>query len=128
MFLQLKLTKIEHRPLISVIMPVFNTKPAELSAAIDSVIAQTYSHWELCIADDGSTNPEIRDILSEYTLNVTSLNLFILEKQGGIATALNAALRLASGEYVALLDHDDTLSPHALGYVAEAINRHTKPI
>ncbi|MGI9072894.1 MAG: glycosyltransferase [Bryobacteraceae bacterium] len=124
--LQLKLARLEYRPLISIIMPVFNTKPDELAGAIDSVIAQSYSHWELCIADDGSTKPEIRIILSEFKTQCEKIKIIYLEKQSGIAAALNAALSLASGEYVALLDHDDTFSPHALGYVSEAINRHTE--
>ncbi|MGI8960412.1 MAG: glycosyltransferase [Bryobacteraceae bacterium] len=124
--LQLKLVKIAYRPLISIIMPVFNTKPDELSAAINSVLAQSYSHWELCIADDGSTRPEVKTILSEFAVQCEKIKIVYLAKQGGIATALNAALSLASGEYVAMLDHDDTLSPHALAYAIEAINRHTE--
>jgi GT2 family glycosyltransferase len=123
----LKLARIEDRPLISILMPVFNTEPNELSAAIQSVTAQKYSNWELCITDDGSTRSEIRSILSEAAARCDRIKVFYSEEQRGIATALNAAVRIASGEYITLLDHDDALSPYALAYVAEAIHRHSRP-
>jgi GT2 family glycosyltransferase/predicted nucleic acid-binding Zn-ribbon protein len=125
--LLLKLARIEYRALISIVMPVFNTEPDELSAAINSVIVQSYSDWELCIADDGSTRPEVRSILSEFASRCERIKVVYSEERGGIAAALNAALRLASGEYVAFLDHDDTLSPHALAYVIEAIDQRSRP-
>jgi O-antigen biosynthesis protein len=125
--LLLKLARIEDQPRISILMPVFNTEPGELSAAIESVIGQKYSNWELCITDDGSTRSEIRGILSEATDRCDKIKILYSDQQRGIAAALNAALTLASGEYIALLDHDDTLSPQALAYVAEAIHRHSKP-
>ncbi len=125
--LLLKLAHIEYKPLISILMPVFNTEPDELRAAIDSVIAQSYPYWELCIADDASTRPEIRTILSEFASRSENIKVTYLGHQSGISAALNAARRLAAGEYIALLDHDDTLSPHALAYCAEAINRHSRP-
>ncbi len=125
--LLLKLARIEYRPLVSIVMPVFNTDPDELSAAIESVLAQSYSHWELCIADDGSTRPEVRSILSDFASRCEGIKVIHSQERGGIAAALNAALRLASGEYVAFLDHDDTFSPHALAYIIEAIDRHSRP-
>jgi O-antigen biosynthesis protein len=125
--LLLKLDRLEYRPLISILMPVFNTKPDELLAAIDSVVAQSYPNWELCIADDGSNQPEIRPILADFERRYQNIHVHFSEKHGGISAALNAAYRVASGEYVALLDHDDTLSPHALAYVVESINQPSRP-
>src|SRR5205085_2361792 len=122
--ISLKLARVPNRPLVSILMPVFNTEPEELSAAINSVIAQSYSNWELCIADDSSTKPEIKSILSDFASRHANIKVSYLEHRGGIAAALNVALKLASGAYVALLDHDDTLSPHALAYVIEALDRH----
>jgi O-antigen biosynthesis protein len=125
--LLLKLAQIQYEPLISILMPVFNTEPDELSAAIESVIAQKYSNWELCMTDDGSTRSEIRGILSAAAAHCDKIKVFYSEEQRGIAAGLNAALAMASGEYIALLDHDDTLSPYALAHVIEAIHRHAKP-
>ncbi len=125
--LLLKLAHLEYQPLISILMPVFNTEPDELKAAIHSVIAQSYPYWELCIADDASTRPEVRTILSEFASRSENIKVTYQKWQSGISAALNAARKLASGEYVALLDHDDTLSPNALAYCAEAINRHSRP-
>ncbi len=120
----LKSSRFSYRPLVSILMPVFNTRPEELSAAINSVIAQSYSNWELCIADDGSMRPEIKKILSECANRHPNIKVSYLEQRRGIAAALNTTLGLASGAYVALLDHDDTLSPHALAYLIEALDRH----
>jgi GT2 family glycosyltransferase len=125
--LLLKLDRLEYRPLISILMPVFNTEADELSAAIASVISQSYPNWELCIADDASTRPEIRPVLAEFESRYRNIHVHYSEEHRGISAALNAARGLASGEYVALLDHDDTLSPHALAYVLESINQDSRP-
>ncbi|MBV9301916.1 MAG: glycosyltransferase [Acidobacteriaceae bacterium] len=122
--ISLRLPRLNDRPLISIVMPVFNTQPNELQAAIDSVIAQSYSNWELCIVDDGSTRGETKAVLAEFGTSRTNFKVAYSEERGGISAALNTGLGLASGEYVAFLDHDDTLSPHALAYIVEAINRY----
>jgi GT2 family glycosyltransferase len=101
-------------PLISVIVPTWNTDPDLLVKAISSVRQQSYSNWELCIADDGSTDPETRAALQELAASDTRINVAFNDANRGIAAASNTALSLASGEFVAFLDHDDELIPEAL--------------
>lgn len=112
------------KPLISVVMPVYNTPENLLREAIESVRAQAYPHWEFCIADDASTAPHIRRILNEYARADRRIKVVFREENGHISRASNSALELASGEWIALLDHDDVLRPHALLEVAKTINRH----
>ncbi|MFA5950035.1 MAG: glycosyltransferase [Hyphomicrobium sp.] len=112
------------RPRISVVMPTYNTPDDLLRAAIDSVLAQTYDNWELCIADDASKLPEVRTILARYQARDPRIKVAFRRENGHISRASNTALELATGDWVALLDHDDILPPHALYCVAEAINRH----
>ncbi|MEI8396514.1 MAG: glycosyltransferase family 2 protein [Rhodospirillaceae bacterium] len=112
------------RPLISVIMPVYNTPPAYLRAAIESVLGQLYDRFELCIADDCSTDPAIRPLLEDYAARDSRVKLVFRTENGHISQASNSALELAQGEFIALLDHDDVLTPHALYMVSVEINRH----
>lgn len=111
------------KPVISVVMPVYNPPEAFLRLAIESVLKQGYPHWELCIADDASTEPHVRPVLEEYLRRDPRIKVAFREENGHISAASNSALALAGGEYVALLDHDDELARHALHLVAEAINR-----
>ena len=110
-------------PLISVVMPVYDPKPEWLAEAIESVRGQLYQHWELCIADDLSPDPAIRPLLERYAAEDPRIKVVFREKNGHISAASNSALGLATGEWVALLDHDDLLPEHALYCVADAINR-----
>ncbi|WP_371880682.1 glycosyltransferase [Caballeronia sp. S22] len=112
------------QPLISVVVPVYNSDPVFLQEMIESVRAQVYPHWELCIADDASTNPEVRDILQAAAAADSRIRLAFRKENGHISEASNTALALATGELVALLDHDDVLPPHALFMVALYSNRH----
>ena len=111
------------KPLISVVMPIYNPKPAWLIEAIESVRNQIYPHWELCIADNASTDEAIHPILGNYAREDTRIKLVFREQNGGISAASNSALELATGEWVALLHHYDLLSEHALFWVAEAIQK-----
>ena len=111
-----------HQPVIAVVMPVYHTAEAFLRRAIESVLAQSYPQWELCIADDASPEPHVRRVLEEYARNDPRIKVTFRSENGHISAASNSALALASGEYVALLDHDDELAPHALHFVAQAIN------
>jgi len=111
------------RPLVSILLPVYQTPPAILRRAIDSVIGQTYPNWELCIADDHSQSAEVEHVLQSSAQKDSRIKITFQAKNGGIAAASNAALDLASGEYVALLDHDDELAPDALYYAVDAINQ-----
>ncbi len=110
------------KPLISVLIPVYNVEEKWLRLCIESVLNQTYEHWELCIADDNSTNPNIRKILNEYSAKDRRIKVVFREENGHISAASNSALELATGEFTALLDHDDELSSDALFWVAKELN------
>jgi hypothetical protein len=109
-------------PLISILVPTYNTEERYLRACIESVIRQSYPFWELCIADDASNLAHVRIVLDEYEKKNSRIKVTFREKNGHISRASNSALALARGQYVALLDHDDELAQHALYYVALAIN------
>ncbi|MHB8262357.1 MAG: glycosyltransferase family 2 protein [Acidimicrobiales bacterium] len=111
-------------PVISIIMPVYNTPEPYLRRAVDSVTDQVYKHWELCIADDASSDGHIRKILEEYSAGDERIKLCFRSENGHISAASNSALSLATGDYIALLDHDDELAPYALAAVALEIHDH----
>ncbi len=110
-----------YRPLISIITPVYNTKPEELRARIESVRNQVYDNWELCLYDDASKRPATRDLLREYAALDARIKVKFAGENRGIALASNEALALATGEFIALLDHDDELAPHALFEVVRVL-------
>jgi glycosyltransferase involved in cell wall biosynthesis len=114
--------RLEHKPLISIVMPTYNTRPEFLSAAIESVIAQIYPHWEFCIADDASAKSNVRAILEKYAKLDDRIKVVFRPENGHISAASNSALELATGDFTALLDHDDLLPPHALYMVAAELN------
>ena len=109
------------QPLISIITPVFDTDPRWLRACIESVRAQLYPNWELCLCDDASTAPGALATLCEYEAD-PRIRLTRLPQNAGISAASNAALATARGDYVALLDHDDELTSDALAHVVRWIN------
>jgi len=117
-----RIEDMAYLPLISIIMPTYNPNPIWLQEAIESVANQSYTSWELCIADDASTNPEIRTLLEKYVAEDKRIKVIFRTVNGHISAASNSALELATGDWVALLDHDDLLSEHALYWVANAIN------
>ena len=115
--------RLRYRPLVSVVVPVHDPEPEWLQAAIDSVRAQAYGNWELCLADDGSTREDVRRLLADAERSDPRIRLRFNDRNRGIAAASNAALEMASGEFVGFLDHDDELMPHALFEVARLLNR-----
>jgi GT2 family glycosyltransferase len=115
--------KLEQKPLISVLMPVYNTPAKLLDEAIASVVAQVYPHWELCIADDRSMARHVRKILAKWSQRDKRIKVVHRPENGHIARATNSAFELASGEWIALLDHDDVLSENALAEVALTLAR-----
>ncbi len=121
--IELKMRGFTYQPRISILMPVYRTPPRILRQAIESVRAQSYADWELLIADDASGSPEIEEILRQYAQQDDRIKYRLLQGNGGIAAATNAALDLASGEFIALLDHDDELTQDALYHVVDALNR-----
>lgn len=110
------------KPLISVIMPVFDPPKRFLIKAIESVRSQAYENWELCIADDASTKKYIRPLLESYARKDSRIKVTFRKSNGHISVASNSALKLSSGEFVAFLDHDDELRPHALLEVTKVAN------
>lgn len=116
--------KLPRRPLISIIMPVYNPLLNHLGEALDSVLAQLYPDWELCLADDASTALGVRNLITEYTRKDARIKAVFRPVNGHISAASNSALELASGEFIALMDQDDLLPAHALYHVAIEINRH----
>jgi GT2 family glycosyltransferase len=119
-----ELLKLPSKPLISVLVPTYDTDERFLREMIDSVQAQIYPNWELCIADDASRQPHVRNILESYARDDARIKLAFRETNGHISAATTTALELATGEWSALLDHDDVLRPHALLAVAKTINLH----
>ena len=122
--LERKVGNLSAPPLISVVMPVYNTPPKLLDAAIASVADQVYPNWELCIADDASTAAWVRPALERWKAQDARIKVVFRESNGHIAEATNSAFELVTGEYVAMLDHDDILRPNALAEVALTLDRH----
>lgn len=120
--LKVKMDGMLDRPLISVLMPVYNTDAGYLTKAIESVRSQAYDNWELCIADDHSTAPHVRPMLEEYVRSDPRIKVIFREENGHISKASNSALDLVTGEFTALFDHDDELSPLALYFVVKTVN------
>jgi len=119
-----KIKRMEHKPLFSIVMPVYNVDEIWLRQALDSVLDQGYTNWQLCIADDASTAPHITKVLNEYTKKDKRIEVCFREENGHISEASNSALTLAKGEFIALMDHDDVLPAHALYVVADYINKY----
>lgn len=114
--------KLAVRPIISIAVPVYKTPLPLLERCIESVRAQLYPHWQLCLADDGSRDPALADLLRSWAARDARIQVVILENNRGISGATNAALQLCTGEYCAFLDSDDELADFALSEVVRSIN------
>ena len=110
--LKQKETKFKYNPKISIIVPVYNTPKEFLNEMIQSVLNQTYSYWELCLADGSGEAIEFDDSRIRHN---------VLKNNSGIAGNTNEALKMATGEYIAFMDHDDTLAPDALFEVVNSL-------
>ena len=108
---------------ISVLVPAYRTPEAFLRQMIESVLNQTYPYLELCIADGSGENISVEKVVKEYQAKDQRVCYQRLEKNEGIAGNTNAAIRMATGDYLALFDHDDLLSPNALFEVASTIEK-----
>lgn len=120
--MQQRIAAFAHRPLVSILMPTYNSRLDWLQGAVDSVRAQAYPHWELCIADDASTDPAVRELLQRLAAQDPRVRVVYRERNGHISAASNSALELCTGEWIALMDHDDVLAEDALFHVVAAIN------
>jgi predicted O-linked N-acetylglucosamine transferase (SPINDLY family)/GT2 family glycosyltransferase len=114
---------LQYKPIFSIILPVFNTPINYLKAAINSVFEQTYPYWELCIADDASTDPHIKQLLEEYSYQDHRVKVIYRTQNGHISKTSNSAIEIATGEFIALLDHDDLLTSDALYEMALLLNQ-----
>lgn len=112
-----------YQPLISVIMTVYNIDREWLVRAIDSVLGQVYGNWELCIVDDASPKPHVKDVLQEYADRDQRIRVTFLKENQGMSSASNEALSMASGEFAAFMDHDDELSRESLFEVVKLLNQ-----
>jgi O-antigen biosynthesis protein len=123
-----RLTALPSRPTVSVLMPVYNPHLTFLDKAIKSVRSQVYPDWELCIADDASTDPAVRNLIKAHAAADQRIKTVFRTENGHISHASNSALALATGNFIALLDQDDLLAPHALLCVAEAVQANPEAI
>jgi O-antigen biosynthesis protein len=115
---------LPRQPLMSIILPVYNPDLEILETAIESVERQVYECWELCIADDASTDPSVRPFLEAKSRVDTRIKVTFREKNGHISACSNSAIKLATGEWCALLDQDDALAESALALFALEIEQH----
>lgn len=116
-----KVDSLERSIKFSILMPVYNTPMKLLDEAINSVLNQLYGNWELCIANDASTHRHVKAQLDAWSQRDGRIKVIHRTENGHICRATNSAFELASGGWIALLDHDDVLRPHALAEVAGAI-------
>ncbi len=120
-----ELATFAYRPQISILTPVYNVDPRWLDKCINSVLAQVYGNWELCLHDDASDNPATHRCLQAWAQHSDPrIKVSWGERRRHISGASNRALSLAAGEFIGLLDHDDELSPLALCEVVKLLNRH----
>ena len=117
---------LKYKPLISIIMPIYNTPEKYLQSAIESVCTQAYTNWELCICDDASTQPHVKELLKFYEDNYKNIKVFYSKKNQHISLASNNALSMVKGEFIALLDHDDEITPDALYENVKILNSQSR--
>ncbi|MCF8055218.1 MAG: glycosyltransferase [Desulfocapsa sp.] len=113
-----------HKPLISIVVPVYDVDQKWLELAIESIRGQLYENWELCLCDDCSPSPHVAEVLKRYAQKDERIKVSLKSVNEGIALTSNAALAMATGEYVGLLDHDDELSIDALYENVKVINEY----
>jgi GT2 family glycosyltransferase len=110
------------KPIISILVPVYNVTPSHLNNCIRSILYQSYPHWELCVADDCSTREDVRPLLEQWAAQDCRIKITFLDKNLGISGATNAAAMLSTGSYLGFLDNDDELTPDCLLRVVQKIN------
>ncbi len=119
-----ELVDLPFQPLISILVPIYNCPELFLKRMIESVEAQIYPNWELCLADDCSPDPHVKRVINEYAQRDNRIKVIHREKNGHISEATNSCLDIAKGEYIALLDHDDELRPHSLFWMVKELNEY----
>jgi GT2 family glycosyltransferase len=121
-----EINSIKFQPLISIIVPTYNTNITFLREAIESVLSQIYKSWELIIIDDASPDDKVRDVITEYVAKDDRIKYKFLPKNKHISNATNEGIKIAKGEYISLFDHDDYLWPNALYEIVKALNSDKK--
>ncbi len=114
----------ERKPLISILIPVYDTPRELLIEAVNSVKAQIYTNWELCLVDDKSPSPHIRPLMEKFAQEDARVRLHFREQNGHISRTTQDALNMAKGEFFGLLDHDDVISPDALARMVLKLSEH----
>jgi glycosyltransferase involved in cell wall biosynthesis len=112
---------LPEKPVLSLIVPVYNVTAHHLNNCIRSVLYQSYPHWQLCLADDCSTSPQVRPLLEEWAARDSRIRVSFLDENLGIAGATNAAAALATGEYIGFLDNDDELAAECLYRIVQTV-------
>jgi len=119
---KVNIESMAHKPLFSILVPIYNTDPEYLLPMIESVRNQIYPHWQLCLVDDCSPKSYLKRILEHEALQDSRISIQLNDVNQGISVTTNDALALAKGDYIALLDHDDEISIDALYENAKVIN------
>jgi len=122
--LRRRLAKLVDPPLVSVILPVYNTPESYLREALDSIRSQLYENWQLCVADDASTAAWVPKVLAEYAAEDSRILVERRQQNGHISAASNTAIGLATGQWIAMFDHDDVMAEHALAVAVLALAEH----
>ena len=115
---------LQNGPKFSVVVPVYNPEPRLLGEMIESVCAQSYPNWELCLADDCSTDPKVHQVLHDYGALDSRIKIVFRENNGHISAASNSAIELVTGDFIVLVDHDDLIDPDALILIARELKDH----
>lgn len=113
----------DYMPKLSVVIPAYKTPERFLSAMLDSLLAQTYTNWEVCVADGSPKGESVERVLKRYAMKDERFRYVILGENKGISGNTNAAIEMATGDFIVLADHDDTLAPDALFECVKAINK-----
>ncbi|MBE5988395.1 MAG: glycosyltransferase family 2 protein [Paenibacillaceae bacterium] len=116
-------TVFDYMPKLSVVIPAYKTPERFLSAMLDSLLAQTYTNWEVCVADGSPRGEGVERVLKRYAMKDERFRYVILGENKGISGNTNAAIEMATGDFIVLADHDDTLAPDALFECVKAINQ-----
>lgn len=117
-----RIVKFDYEPVFSIVIPLYNTRIKFLREMIDSIVSQTYCNWELCLADGTGENSPLIPILKEYADKDSRIKYSVLKDNNGISENTNAAIKMATGDYIVLADHDDIVPANALFECAKAIN------
>lgn len=118
--------RFEYKPKFSIVVPTYNTPKNLLIEFIESVLSQSYQEWELCIADDCSSESHVKDLLNQYSQQDARIKVLFRKSNGHIAEATNTALTMVTGDFVCLMDHDDLIAPNALYEFASKLNENPK--